>query len=157
MDTRGTISTSCSEATSSSSGGLIDVLRDGGRAMAACAEMSGEGTGPQGGEQFRRTARGRGRQQRAGESRVRLRGKSRSRGMTRVVFCHGSFRSLSPRRHRALLRRLTALLRPIPARNTGDIYRATSHPTSSGLDPVGSPLSLPARSSRIHHHVGRSH
>ena len=33
METRGTISTSCSDATSSSSGGVIDVLSDGGRAI----------------------------------------------------------------------------------------------------------------------------
>ena len=33
IETRGMISTSCSDATSSSSGGVIDVLRDGGRAM----------------------------------------------------------------------------------------------------------------------------
>lgn len=33
IETRGTISTSCSEATSSSSGGVIEVLREGGSAI----------------------------------------------------------------------------------------------------------------------------
>ena len=37
METRGMISMSCSEATSSSSGGVMDVLSDGGRAIALVA------------------------------------------------------------------------------------------------------------------------
>ena len=90
IETRGTISTSCSDATSSSSGGVIDVLRDGGSAivlyLSMCYVIDRLGMHCNGREWTRRGGAG-ARDATQGETRYwRL---ARSRGMTRVVVCHG--------------------------------------------------------------------